>query len=361
MEAINAFVADARAKGMDDEQIKQLLLTNGWNESTVQVALTGLAVPPPPAAPTPAPVVTTPVQPVVNGRKSISALEAALQHVLLWLFTGASSIMIGIVTVALFGSGGGSSDSLLAYLVVELVTFLPFCLLFIEYLRKLRKENELATGKVWSIITIVFHSIGLISALITLILVLVLVHDSDTLPAVLASVAIAIMDAVVVIAYVLANFGTKKPALRKRLLYAFPAILFVIVAVFGVIALTKVGSLKADDQTKQDLSKTVQAIHSYTQDNHKLPESLSQVNNAASDVTYTRISFDHYKVCGTFKHDNQPSYASSGSDNYDDYVSDYTFDYHDKGTACWTFMSSVLMNNPDTTYYPQSSGASVIN
>ncbi len=346
MDEIQKFVEEARQKDWSDNRTREALLANGWSATQVDAALSGLTVPKPPAA--------TELLRRDNSmhhspsRPTITALEAALQHVLLWVFTLTSSIMIGVVSLALFGNrSNGSSETLLTYVVLELVTFLPFALLFWRYSRRLRREPELMTGKVWSIITIVLHSVGLIGSLVALVLVIILVHGPETTAGLVASGAIGLMNGLVVLAYALANFAkAPQSRLRKGYLQIFPVLLFVLIGVLGIFSLLRVGPLRADDQTRQNLVSTVQKIHNYTQDHKALPIQLSQVSGASADVTYKTLNAYTYQVCADFKKKYDPGYSVSTDAMDDSYVDTWGFQYGRAGNNCWKFTDANLKNTP---------------
>lgn len=336
--SIEKFVADARQKGWSDEQTRNALVDNGWSASQVEAALSGLVVPKPPSTPDKREVASQ-HQASTHARPSITALQAALQHVLLWVFTLTSSIMIGIVSYALFGGESSSSKTLITYVVLELVTFAPFAFLFWRYLRRLRREPELMTGKVWSIITIVLHSVGLIGSVIAFVLVLVLVHDANTMAGLVSSAVIGLMSGVVVLAYVLANFA-QKPQLRVRMWYLrfFPVLLFMLIGVLGIMALLQVGPLRADDQTRQNLVTTVRAIHDSSQKHAGAPpRSLSELSGVPSGVTYRTTDTFTYEVCANFQKDHTSSYENNDVVQDDTYVGVWSFQYGRAGENCWKF------------------------
>jgi hypothetical protein len=337
---LQQFIDKARTHGMSDQQITKLLLDQGWEERQVQTAILGLEVPRPTAAPIHNPASGHPIS---VEKKSIGPLEAALQHVMLWVFTLSTSIMIGVVSASLFGSDNSSSETLLTYLVVETVTFIPFCLIFVNYLRQFVRERDLATGKVWSILTIVFHSVGFIGSLITLLLVAILVHDKDTSAALVASGAICLMNAFVVTAYVTANFVKPQYVWRGIVIKFFPVALFVLIAIFGVIALTRVGPLRHDDQARQRLVTVVEAVHTNVKSNKKLPDNLSSLNVDSSGVTYKKTSSSTYSLCATFSTDNSKgdSYHADGPVN-DAYADKYQFEHTTKGENCFAIESQDL-------------------
>jgi len=342
MDNMQQFITDARAKDWDDEKIKQALIASGWQEAQVDAALSGLALPLATGGGNHGHEVNQANHPSVN------TLQAALQHVLLWLFTGTSTIMINIVAFALLSGNSGSSDTLLTYVVLEAVTFAAFAFFHWKYLRQLRKQPELVPGKVWSILTIVFHSLGTIGAVVGFILVLVLVHNSETTAGIVASLAIGVMDVLVVAAYALATFS-KRPQSKLRLQYLrfFPVALFVIIASLGVFALFKVGPLRADDQTMQNLVTAVQDVHAYADRSKTLPENLSQLPHQPQGVSYRSTGSDTFEVCATFRVDHGDTSANDTSARQDDtYVDTSVFDNDKAGHRCWNFYDDSIRSVP---------------
>lgn len=361
MSDIREFIDSARQKNVDDGHIKQMLLDNGWTESQAQAGLLGLDVPRAEAPPTTVvtPMQNTQIEPLKPKRPNLDTLEAALHTVLLWVFTATSTIMIAIVATALFGSTTPSSETLITYVVMELLTFTPFLLLYLRFLKKRNQNEELGTGRIWSTLTIIFHSIGLIISLISAVLVIVLVHNDGTLGGLLGSISISIMNALVVSVYALINFVSPSQGWHKKLIKIFPALLFVLISVFAVLALVRVGPLKADDQTRQDLVSTVNMVKEYVSNNDTLPTSQTQISGMPSGIEYTRSSQTSYKLCAEFVTDGD------GYDNYydqegrdDSYVSDYTFMQPKKGNQCWTLTSAELReteNKTDIQYFDPNS------
>lgn len=347
---LQPFIDQARQRGIDDAQIIQLLVDQGWQEPTAKAAVYGLTVPSPQSMPVASQASTDAVdtkKSAVHHRPSLGALEAALQHVLLWVFTFATTVALGFASFALFGSSSdSSSETLLTFLVVELVTFVPFVVFFTHYLRKQKATPELGTNKIWSIITIVFHSVGLMSALVSLLLTVILVQDDTSMPILAWSSAVAAINAAVVVAYVTANFAKIANSTKRMILIGFPIALFVIILIFSLLALSKVGPLRADDETRQQLVEIVEAVKDHTEDSASLPESLSVVSVDASGVTYRKISTSTYELCAVFNVGGGDGYyGSSESPVNDDYVSDYDFSNEDSGENCFVVESWKLQED----------------
>jgi hypothetical protein len=353
MDTIDKFVGDARAKGLTDDHIKQMLIDHGWSKSNVEAALIGVSIPQAPHSPAVAAQKSSVKSHTL--RSSISSLEAALQHIFLWVFTVTSSVMLITVISIIFGSSPASSKSLLTYLVLETVTFSPFVILFIMYLRQFNKNQELSTGRIWSTITIVLHSLGAMGSIVVFLLSLVLVSSyDDRTPFLISAVVIGSMNIAVVVAYILTSFTKNKfLSIRRKLLYAFPAFLFLIIASFGILALMHVGPMRSDDQTRRNLVETVKTIKTYTQANDKLPADISSLKNIKSGITYKKNTSSTYSLCADFKVDTQKGnmYTADYRETIDESVADYSFSSVQKGQNCFNITASAL-KAPEDTYAP---------
>jgi hypothetical protein len=265
--------------------------------------------------------------------------------------------MIGIVSAALFGANDPTSTTLQTYLVIEALTFIPYALLFGHFIRNFQKQPDLKTGRVWSIMTIVIHSLGLIGGLITFILAIVLVSDHDTKIAMLvASAAIACMAGLVTATYVAANFAKNTHASWRKLLVTYsPIVLLIIIGFFGIYALMKLGPIKSNDTTRQHLIDATKAVRDYTRNTGALPTSLSQTDKSLPDVSYQKRTNTRYELCADFKITRSHDYDYAS--NYpltDSYVSDYDFINKKTGKNCFNIDSDYLVNRP---YYLNSNVA----
>jgi len=332
-QALHDFVKKARAKNVSDQEIITLLEREGWDKTEVHAAVLGLDVPSPVAS--------------SDGSKSksahsLSALEAALHHILLWVFSLAAAIVIGSVVNLLFG-GASSSDEIASFLAVMSVTYIAYGVFYIRYLRRLRHDPLLATGHIWPIITIVIHSLGALSALITI--VTLLLNNSEHRSMYLTTAAvIGVLDACVVAAYAAANF-MEKQKVRMVILRAFPVVITVLLGVFSIVALLHLAPMKVDDQTQTKLMRAVEEVHNFTNDRGSLPDRLSQTAYKQGDVTYHVNTPDTYTVCANFKlqttdQDLNDSYMA------DDYVDASMFSNHRKGLECFRFDAVALQQGP---------------
>lgn len=100
MDDAKEYVAQAREKGLSDDQIKQMLIDSGWTVAQARAVLYDLKIPVAPQLrirqDSPA-AAQLPVQATSASTNSIGALEAAFQHVLLWVFTATTTVMFGVV------------------------------------------------------------------------------------------------------------------------------------------------------------------------------------------------------------------------------------------------------------------------
>jgi len=350
---LQKFIEQARAKNLSDEQITSLLKDQGWNDNQIVAGLNGLAVPT--ANTTPTSESTEPqLSPVAavktDERPSISHLEAALQHVLLWVFTLTSTIMFGVVAGALtsilsgYGDGGTGFNSLFKiFLVVEIVAFVPFLIFYIRYLKRQAAQPGLLTGKVWSIITIVLHSVGFIGALISLIVTMIL--SVGFLPSItLFNVATVLLNGFVVITYTVANFSKLSLKFRRQLLWLLPVGSALLIAAFAVVMLVVRSTLGQDSATRETLVSAVEKVHEYTTDNNALPDSLSQAGFNDKAISYNKTSDSQYQICADFDRSSSGRSYSSRSGNSDSYVSTYDFTNSGSGRQCFKFYNTDLQS-----------------
>lgn len=330
MADIDTFIKDARQKGLDDKTIRKALVEQKWSETQIDLALAGLTVP---AA-----------RSNVNdgkqqsGRQSISPLMSALHHILLWFFTGSSTITIIGVTASLFGENV-SSEALAAMIAVTLVTFVPYATLFITYLIKTRKNPELIPGKVWSIISICIHSIG---AMIAAIVFVTTVITAGEMTVAFSAGLVFLLDAIIITTYLFAAFNSSSIGkLRQIIMIIHVPLLFVLFGVLFSMSALKLGPAQHDKTLRTNLVSSVRAIVDYTTTNNKLPADGSQIA-LAPDTTYEKITDKTYKVCGVFEvGKKQTSRYYYANDQEDSYVSEYMFE-SGSGNQCFTFKSGHL-------------------
>ncbi|HJP80862.1 MAG TPA: hypothetical protein VJ841_00495 [Candidatus Saccharimonadales bacterium] len=339
MAEIKSFIADARSKGLSDEEIRSALIAQDWDPAVVNAELVGISVPKPSSATQP----SARTQAVATDHHpSLSPLMAAIHHILLWFFIGSSTVTIAGTVSSLFGTNV-SSEALAAMIAVTVVTFVPYAILFLLYLLRMRKTPDLIPGKVWSIITICLHSIGAMIAAITLIINLITVHEMTVT---VSAALILVLDALVIKVYAFAAFGMKFKHYRRFVTIAYLPVLIVFFGVLLSMSIFKLGPAQHDKQLRQSLETSVHKIADYTQKNKKLPAAGSDVS-LESGVRYERLSDKTYKVCGTFQSTNEKNtsdfyYSEPADQGTDAYVSDSDFDNAATGEKCFEFTSAAL-------------------
>jgi hypothetical protein len=102
----------------------------------------------------------------------------------------------------------------------------------------------------------------------------------------------------------------------------------------------RVGPLKADDQTSQNLVTATKNIHNYAQDHGKLPATADQISNLPDGVSYQKTSNGTYKLCADFRQ-SRTTYTGNGT-IYDDYTGTYDFTPSKAGQNCWTVTNMQL-------------------
>lgn len=339
MTALKPFITQAKAKGLTDEQIHEALKSQGWNESVIALGLAGLEVPTPEHAASDAKQAPD----HSTAHPSISPLMAALHHVLLWFFIGSSTVTIVGVVASLTGYDI-SAQALAAMIAVTIITFLPYAIMFMSYLRHLRPTPDLVPGKVWSIITVCLHSIAAMIAAITLVVAAITAGDQN----VIASAALILgLDLIVVTIYCQAAFAPNKTGkLRKILLYSYLPLLGVLFGILFVLSLLQLGPARHDEQLRKDLTATVQNIAKYSKDHHRLPNELGDLR-AGPDIEYTMKTAISYEVCGSFitSSKNQTYSYASIQGLEDSYVHESQFYPSHIGRNCFTFTSASLKSS----------------
>lgn len=331
MQELDTFIHDARKKGLSDDDIRKALASQDWDAAMINAALLGVDVPK-------APKTSKAATQSTGAHPSVSQLMAALHHILLWFFTGSSTITIAGVVASLFNNDIDST-ALASMIAVSLVTFIPYALVYIFYVRRTKKDQWLVPGKVWSIITICLHSIGAMVAAISLIVSVITSGDSAFIT---SAALILTLNLIIVTTYLFAAFGTEKRAkLRKIVMLGHIPLLFILFGVLFSMSTFKLGPAQHDEDLRTTLTSSVRAIADYTRTNDRLPSDNSQVS-IDSAVRYEKLSDQTYQVCATFegsKKRDQTYYNSS--DQEDGYVSEYMFESA-SGNQCFTFKSGHL-------------------
>jgi len=340
---ITTFITEARTKGLDDAKIKNALSDGGWSEAVIDAALLGLTVP----QMNPANSSET----LHTKQPSLSHLMAALQHVLLWFFTGSSIVTI-IAVVASLSGFSVSSEVLASMIAVTLITFTPYAILFLLFLIKSRRNPGLIPGKVWSIITVCLHSIGAMAAAITAVVTIIISGESHVL---LSASLILTLNLIMVITYCFAAFSPERLArVRSVILAAHLPVLLLLFGTLFIMSVLQLGPAKHDEQIRKDLTKTVQNINAYAKTHKTLPTDGIDIL-VGSDVTYIRKNSTNYQVCGTFQTSNKSysddSYRSSDQPNNDSYVYESQFYVTNPGQHCFDFLSSPLDLDQDSWDY----------
>jgi hypothetical protein len=329
MTDLKAFIDKARKNGLNDEQIRKALVSQGWDEAMIDPTLMGLEVPKVDKSPSN----THAKQP------SLSPLMAALHHVFLWFFTVSSTVAI-IGVVASLSGFDISSKALASMIAVTLVTFTPYAILYIIYLRQSRRTPGLIPGKVWSIITICLHSIAAMISAITLVVATIVSSEQNTL---ISAALVLLLDLIVVTTYGFAAFGSARLAVAKITTLIYLPVLFVLLGTLFTLSLVQLGPVRHDEQLRKDLVSTVEAVNAYARSNNSLPTSSSDVTSNPA-ITYEPITDATYKVCGTFKVDSKKATNNNlpTRPRSDRFVSTSQFDDVTSGNHCFEFSSETL-------------------
>jgi hypothetical protein len=264
---------------------------------------------------------------------------------LLWFFSISTTITLSILAASVFYAESSSSEVLSVFVAVSLLTFTPFAFVFWDYLKKYKKDKTVVTGRVWSIITIVVHSLAAIIS--GVVLVVNLLTDPEA-GLIVATSTIILINLLIVTTYYYATFGKPSSKFRDVYVQIFLPVLFLILALFALYGYVKLAPVKADENTRAKLVKTVEAIRDYrSQNNAKLPAALSSLKDVdTSGITYKKNSETKYTLCADFKTKRRYSYASDSTyAPADTAVSEYYFEANKVGENCFPLKTTDTYRN----------------
>ena len=348
MTAIDDFVANSRNNNLSDDIIRQTLETQGWDPNIVRFALAGITVPMPDSVEQTAAIHVATPSSTTSATPSLHPLLAALHHVLLWFFVLSSTAAIVAVVASFFGQSVGSS-TLAAFIAVVAVTFTPHAIFYILYLRNLRTQPNLVPGKVWSIITICFMSLGALGAAITMVIAMI---TSGEQYVIVDSALILALNALVLTAYVFAAFVSVNMKIRKPILLAYLPIIALMLGTLFVMSLLRLGPALGDETTRKNLVTTVENIQKKVQSINRLPDKTeAQSLIVGSGISYKTKTSSTYELCTKFtleiKTGTYSSYSSNGTTDRpitDSYVDAYYFN-RPSGNQCFVIESTDMQNS----------------
>lgn len=333
MGSLDSYISKAREKGVTDKQIRKTLKDEGWNDDAINLGLGDLTPPKPPTTKTASVVSTGP-------------LQSALHHVLLWFFLGSSSISISLVTASLLGTGV-STTALASLIAVTIVTFIPYAVFFMLFLRQVRRSPVVIPSRVWSIITICLASVGAMVSAITLVVSLVTsAHISVTVGSALTLTLFTITLTI----YGFATFATPSLArVRKLILILALPVFSILMGTLFIMSLLQLGPAMHDEAVRADLVKTTNIIKDKVAKSNVLPSATDAKSLLASEtITYTLKSSSTYELCATFQTTSESSqypvyYSEDIVQNplNDSYINEYDF-RSPSGNQCFVIQSDQL-------------------
>jgi hypothetical protein len=242
-----------------------------------------------------------------------------------------------------------SAQVLASMIAVTLITFTPYAALFLGFVLKLKKTPGLIPGKVWSIITVCFHSVAAMVAGIMLVVTLIVSGDYSIW---VSALLILVLDLIVLVTYVFAAFGTKLRKVRKIAIIAHLPVLLLLFGTLFVMSLLQLGPARHDEQLRKDLATTATAIHSYAATHKALPTSGEGIVKN-SEIRYSKQTATSYQLCATFQASNRRDspYYYAQSTLSDSYVYESEFAAYGSGEHCFTITSSPLEDDQTSRYY----------
>lgn len=335
MNDVSAYIKHLReAFNASDDIIVEKLQAAGWSEKDARSAI-AIAILPDAPAPTATHAHAPKTVHASASKNGLSSLSQAMQHILLWFFSISTTITLSILAASMFYAESSSSEVLSVFVAVTLLTYTPFAFIFWDYLKKYKKDRTVVTGRVWSIITIVVHSLA---AIISGVVLLVNLLTNPETGLIVATSVIILINLLIVTTYYYATFGKPTSKFRDVCVHVFLPLLFMILALFALYGYAKLGPVKADENTRERLVKTVEAIRDYRSENNaKLPAALTSLKDVdTTGITYKKKSETQYTLCANFKLKRRYAYPQSSYIPSDTSISAYNFEANKTGENCFT-------------------------
>ena len=297
-DALERFVARARALGLADEAIADLAHDAGWSEAPVRIALADLEARTPSAPPTQPAHATQPVplpQPTAaprseaeqpgddaadraSRRPSISPPVAAIHHVALWFFTGTATPLIPVVLGAIRRGDDDAPTTIARFTAVLAIAGALYGVLLVVYLRRALHPPYPTANRVWSTITICIHMIGAVTALtfatVYLVEQLSEAPDGSAPPGAWIgwSLLVALVHAAITVLYLTATFLGPRMRGRRAVLIGAPVV--VLAVLVGVLAysLAALPGVRHDVAVRADVAETAVAVGEFAAAHGRLPD-----------------------------------------------------------------------------------------
>lgn len=252
---------------------------------------------------------------------------------------------------------GGSASETIPYAIAAGVVLLPIAFLTDFFYRKHEPVKKTGVAMVIMVIhAVLFALLAIVSLIVSVFTGLnSLIEASSSIDAKLVTLYTALgatLFYALTFVRVLHPFTSKKPVLAYSLVMVLATALLLIAAISGPLLQTL--ATKDDRRIEQHLSSVSQGISDYTQNNAKLPASLSQVNFKDEEAhllvadelvtyktepstvsVYSPNSVEYrYQLCVTYK--AKDSSANTGYSSYqNDYPTYLTVSGHGKGEVCY--------------------------
>lgn len=321
--------------------------------------------------------------------ETISPISMVMHHIVLWFFLFSVFPLVIMVFNKIFYNS--NSDILYDISITPMVLFIVVVVLlgglygalFSLYIKKLKKEPYLRTGKIFSLIVMAVSLITVIASLITIV-VSNIVHfmyvadnfyshdNSYPFAVVLSSLSFIIIYGCIFMAYYATDFMsvyTKNNSSSgannessvdivsaKRIAIAKTAIisLFAYLGILVIAAFFAMPGLNNDAKLVKDIENYASAVHDFAEANSRLPLGSevytlgATVNN--DDIVYRALNNYQYELCAEFRNVNYPEIMTLeykiGQDDRYTYIYEKPERAHDLNGdfGCYRFYNENLLD-----------------
>lgn len=323
---------------------------------------------------------------VKNNREQLPALLMVIHHISLWFYIiSIVSVTISLIGLISYNNSYGDSSSfviaIVSLIIVLCVTGGIYYSSLFFYCKKLKKNPELQTGRIFSLINIAYSLITIVGSVVAVLIVIAryfieknyttddlynssVVYDSkitfDTEIFFIAISLIVIYSGVFLTYYatdfmkpysIIEEDGTEKTN-PKRIVIIISSIVATLTLLTTIIttAIFSLDSYAEDEKTVIKVTNIIETINEKVEETSTLPDS-NEIQSIINDstITYNPIDSYTYNICANFKTNTLRSYYYYYGNEDDTIESNrlYDLDSHNEGQHCYTIVVSeeYYMNN----------------
>lgn len=368
------YVKSLLDKQIDSAQIKRILLSTGWAENDINIALSdSLSFPPPPAPP------YNPLASITQPTHSIAWIGIFTNFfsliVLSICITSIITLYFGVIdkyfpdklnnNIYQYALSYLTNNSAIHYAIASLIIAFPLYFLLLQYWLKIFDSPNIMESKISKWLTYLVLLIAAGTIVGDFIVVIYNFLEGGLTARLFLKVLTVFILAGLVFGFYF--FERKRVQYQKEvnriifLSFLFSASTLVVIGIiFGFLVSGSPGEarlMKGDQEKIQNLIQIAQGVNSFSQSKYRLPTNLAELKNDVSykrylgnvpeeklgDYEYNIVSETTYELCSTFnistlddkKYNNEPNYYNYGDDKWTK---------HAKGRDCKKYTVTIYKN-----------------